>query len=108
MPPKEKQSQDIESELIQKMSEMCDLMEKKDKKSFLSQLLDSAPSVFITIVGIAITFYIYVNIEISKINQQIEYQNKSIVEIHKILSEVREDIKGVERRLFSLEAKAPR
>jgi RNA processing factor Prp31 len=106
MSPTPKQPQDIESELIQKMSDMCDRMDNKDKKSFLSQLLDSAPSVFITIVGLAVTFYIYVNVEIAKIQQTSTYQDKHISDIVKLLGDLKEDIKGVDRRLYSLELKA--
>lgn len=103
MSPKDRQPQDIESELIQKMSE---LLEKKEEKSFFSQLFNSAPSIFITVVGIAVTFYIYVNVELSKIQQNSIFQDRHAAELVKIIAELREDIKGLERRLYSLELKS--
>lgn len=105
MVAKDNKPTDIESELIQKMTDMCDRFDKKETKSFLSQLLDSAPSVFITICGIAIAFYVYVNVEINKINQQISYDTKQISDMMKIFIDIREDIKGLDRRLYQLEIK---
>jgi len=105
MSQKEKEPQDIESELIQKMSSMIANMEAQNKKNFFAQLLDSAPSIFITIVGVSISFYMYVNIELNKITQRLDYRAAEIAEIQKNVREIKEELRGFDRRLYSNELK---
>jgi 3-dehydroquinate dehydratase len=91
---------DVESQLIQKMSEMC---EKIDNKGFFGKLIESAPSIFITLCGIAIGFYVYVQIELSNLQTRETFRELKISEMNKMLIDVKSDLQSIERKILNIE-----
>lgn len=92
---------DIESQLIQKMSEISDKL--SNDKGFFSKLIDSAPSIFVSLFGVSIMFYIYVQVELSNLQNRESFREQRIAEMVKTMNEIKQDLTAIERKLLTIE-----